>query len=235
MLFIEDLRELFAQKRIAGEIQNGTIELIGESFIADEPTIFGKPNQEYIERELEWYLSGSLNVNDIPGGAPKIWKQVATPNGEINSNYGFLFFSEENGSQIEHVVKHLLSDPNTRRATAVYTRPTIHQDWNRDGMTDFICTNAVQYLLRDRKLDVVVQMRSNDVVFGYRNDYAWHKYCQQVVVDDLNHHWNMIWDGVDSQITPGRIIWNAASLHVYERHFRLLDNFLETGDPFGEV
>lgn len=32
-----------------------TIELIGASFIADSPAIFGEPNQEYIDAELDWY------------------------------------------------------------------------------------------------------------------------------------------------------------------------------------
>ena len=36
-----------------------TIEMIGASFIADKPAIFGEPNQEYIEDELKWYESQS--------------------------------------------------------------------------------------------------------------------------------------------------------------------------------
>ena len=70
------------------------IEIIGSSFIADENTIFGKVNHGYIEKELEWYCSQSLNVYDIPN-TPTIWKQVATNAGLINSNYGFLIFSKE--------------------------------------------------------------------------------------------------------------------------------------------
>ena len=31
-----------------------TIELIGASFIADEEAIFGTPNEDYIQKELEW-------------------------------------------------------------------------------------------------------------------------------------------------------------------------------------
>lgn len=221
MLLIEDLRDEFARLRKEGKEVNGTIELVGESFLANEPTIFGAPNHDYTDRELDWYRSGSLNVNDIPGGAPAIWKRVATPDGEINSNYGFLFFDERNGSQLEHVVRHLLADPQTRRATAVYTRPSIHEDWNWNGMQDFICTNAVQYLIRDGRLNVVVQMRSNDVVFGYRNDYVWHRYAQQVVISDLAAH------GI--YLEAGHIYWHAASLHIYERHYWLLDQFIETG------
>lgn len=222
MLHMEDLRYEFARLRRTGKTVNGTIELIGESFIATEPTIFVKPNHDYIAREIEWYKSGSLNVNDIPGGAPKIWEQVSSTDGLINSNYGYLFFSEENGLQLDNVVKHLLEDFGTRRATAVYTRPSIHSEWDYDGMSDFICTNAVQYLIRDNRLEVVVQMRSNDAIFGYRNDYAWHRYAQQVVASALADH------GVYVEI--GKMTWNAASLHVYERHFYLIDHFIETGE-----
>ena len=42
-----------------------TIELIGASFTADEPSIFGTPNQEYIDKEIAWYKSMSNNINDI--------------------------------------------------------------------------------------------------------------------------------------------------------------------------
>lgn len=222
MLLIEDLRSELAAKYKAKKFVNGTVELVGESFLANQPTIFGAPNFDYTDRELDWYRSGSLNVNDIPGGAPKIWQQVATAEGEINSNYGYLFLDERNGSQLENVIRHLIADPGTRRATAVYTRPSIHKDWNWNDMQDFICTNAVQYLIRDGKLDVVVQMRSNDVVFGYRNDYVWHCYAQQLVISDLAAN--------GMHVQAGSIIWNAASLHIYERHFWLLDQFIETGE-----
>ena len=52
------------------------IELIGQSFIADEESIFGTVNHDWNQRELDWYLSQSLNVNHIPGETPAIWKQV---------------------------------------------------------------------------------------------------------------------------------------------------------------
>jgi len=44
------------------------IELIGASFLANEPAIFGEPNSEYIAKEIEWYQSMSLNINGIYKG-----------------------------------------------------------------------------------------------------------------------------------------------------------------------
>ena len=179
------------------------------SFIADEDAIIGTPNQDYIERELQWYKSMSLNVNDIPGGPPEIWKRVATTYGRINSNYGWCIYSKENGNQYENVLDELTRNPDTRRATMIYTRPSMHYDYNRDGMSDFMCTNAVQYLIRDGKVNALVYMRSNDAVFGYKNDYAWQKYVLDSVANDLG-------------LSVGNLYWNVSSLHVYERHFDLI-------------
>lgn len=224
MLRVDDIRDLLTEKWLSEDYTNGTIELVGESFVADVPTIFGKPNDDYVERELQWYRSGSLYVNDIPGGAPKIWQQISSSTGKINSNYGHLLLSPSNGNQLSNVIIALMQDPGSRRATAIYTRPTMHSDWNAGGMQDFVCTNAVQYLIRNDELMVIVQMRSNDVVFGYRNDYAWQRYIQELIVSTLR--------GSDKfeQLRPGRIIWHAASLHVYERHFWMLEHYNLTGE-----
>ena len=67
---VNDIREYFidelkAERFTTDKTGAKTIELLGASFIADEPAIFGKPVQEYIEAELAWYESGSTNINDI--------------------------------------------------------------------------------------------------------------------------------------------------------------------------
>jgi len=185
------------------------IEIIGASFIADEPVIFGTLNTDYAEREVEWYESQSLNVHDIPGETPAIWLAISGEGGSINSNYGYLIFSEENGNQYENVLNELKQNPFSRRATMVYNRPSIWTDYNKQGMSDFICTNAVGYLIRSGKLHAHVQMRSNDVVFGYKNDYYWQEYVLKKLAKDLN-------------VEVGTIMWNCTSLHVYEKHFHLV-------------
>jgi thymidylate synthase len=212
MLNVQDireylLRELQAKNFVVDKTGVKTIEMIGACFEADEPSIFGDVNDDYIQRELEWYKSQSLYVDDIPGITPAIWKQVASTEGKINSNYGWAIYSEDNGLQYLNVLDELTKNPNSRRAVMIYTRPTMWSDYNHNGMSDFMCTNAVQYMIRDGQLVAVVQMRSNDVVFGYRNDYAWQKYVADQLTKDL---------GLD--VEP-KIIWNVGNLHVYERHF----------------
>jgi thymidylate synthase len=197
-----------------------TIEVVGASFIANEETIFGDVNDDYVQRELEWYNSQSLYVENIPGDTPAIWKQIASSKGKINSNYGYLIYNKNNYDQYTNVLNDLVANPNSRRAVMIYTRPTMHKDFNVDGMSDFICTNAVQYLIRDNKVDCIVQMRSNDVVFGYRNDFAWQKHVLHKLTNELNFFANQQYD-------VGNIHWQVGSLHIYERHFKFIDNVIQ--------
>jgi len=191
-----------------------TVEIIGATFIADRDYVIRKPAYEYIQRELEWYKSQSLYVDDIPGGAPQIWKDVSSDEGKINSNYGWCIYSEKNGNQYKHVQRELRNNPNSRRATMIYNRPSMHLDYNRDGMSDFMCTYANTFYIRDGKLDSHYLMRSNDAVFGYNNDYAWARYVQNQLAEDLG-------------IEVGNLIWTASNFHVYERHFNFIEELID--------
>lgn len=194
-----------------------TIEIVGASFIAKDDELFGEVNWDYIKREEQWYNSMSRNVNDIPGGAPEVWKSVASKDGTVNSNYGWVLYSPENGSQLDKVLAELKKNPESRRALAIYNRPSMWEEYNVDGRSDFMCTNAVQYLIRGGAVHACVQMRSNDAIFGYKNDRAWQ---QHVLVQVAGH----------LKVEVGNLYWNAGSLHVYARHFFLVDHYAKTGE-----
>ena len=191
-----------------------TIEIIGESFVASEDWIIRKPNYEYIERELEWYQSQSLYVEDIPGETPAIWKQVASKHGRINSNYGYLIWSDENHNQYMNALSELCSNPNSRRAVMIYNRPSMHTDYAADGMSDFVCTYANTFMIRDNKLISHYLMRSNDCVFGYTADVHWAMHIQKMLAKDLG-------------VEVGDLIWTATNLHAYERHFTHIEKLIE--------
>jgi thymidylate synthase len=193
-----------------------TIEVLGESFVADENWLIRTPAYKYIERELEWYMSESLYVDDIPGETPQIWKDISSNEGKINSNYGWCIYSEENGNQYKHVLRELRNNPNSRRAAMIYNRPSMHLDYSRDGMSDFMCTFANTFMIRDGKLISHYVMRSNDAVFGYNNDVAWAKFVQGQLAYDL-------------EVEVGDLIWTATNLHVYERHFEFIEALINAG------
>ena len=198
-----------------------TIELIGASFIAYEPSIFGAVNQDYVDAEIGWYETQSTNINDIYDDKlpPQAWIYTANPHGEINSNYGHLIYSDKYGNQYNRVLNELLANPDGRRASMIYQRPSIWVDFNDQGKNDFICTNSVTYYIRDSTLHAVVQMRSNDVIYGYKNDYAWQRHVLEKLCFDYNNEDRYVNGNV---IEPGHLYWQVQNLHVYERHFHLV-------------
>jgi thymidylate synthase len=60
-------------------------------------------------------------------------------------------------------------------------------------------------------IDCVVQMRSNDAIFGYKNDYDWQCHILRQVC-------------LYTDKLPGNIHWQVQNLHIYERHFKYLEN-----------
>lgn len=226
----EDIKQEFVRKYKEGNFRilyNGTvktIEIQNAHFVCDKDWIIREPNYEYAKREIEWYKTQSLYVEDIPGNTPKIWNDCADDEGMVNSNYGWCIWSNENGNQYKNCLRTLINDPYSRQAVMFYNRPTMHKDANKNGKHDFMCTYCVQVFLNPiakdgstkYELKYIVYMRSNDAVYGFDNDVLWHKYVAERLANDLTTALNVT-------VAPTPIEWNAGSLHVYERHFKFLE------------
>lgn len=226
MLEMNDIREIFKRKLetedfVIDKTGAKTIEIAGISYIANEEVLFGTLNKDYAEKEIQWYLSESLNVYDMPK-TPQIWRQVSDKNGYINSNYGWSIFSKDNGEQYKHCLRALRADKDTRRAMMIYTRPSMQWEYNKNGMSDFICTNSVQILIRDNKLIYILNQRSCDSWAGLKNDLYWARWVHNKLLLDLKE------DYPDLEL--GDLIHQVGSLHVYERQFYLIDYYNKTGN-----
>jgi len=145
-----------------------------------------KTNEEYCKKELNWYLSKSLSIKKYVDDI-KIWNEVCTKdkNKLINSNYGWCIFSQDNYNQYKNCLKELLININSRRAMMIYTRPSMWKDYNKNGMSDFICTNCIQCFIRNNKLIYVIEQRSCDFIFGFFNDFYWHCYVYNKLLIEL--------------------------------------------------
>lgn len=211
--FESDLKE----NRIFTDNGIKMLEKIGFSFLLNPKqwnikTSYKNSNKEYIKKELKWYLSQSLSVKGYVDDI-KIWNTVSNKYGEINSNYGFLVFSEENGNQFNKALNCLLKNKNSRQAVIIYTRPEIHEEAVENGKNDFICTNINHFFIRDNKLIMIYQMRSNDFIYGFFNDFAWACFLYRKMLKKLKKTY--------SELDYGYIQWNADSFHIYEKHFSL--------------
>lgn len=170
-------------------------------------------SMEYLIKELNFYKSGSLDVEDI-AKASKFWNSIADENGKIQSNYGYLAKIEKyNGlSQFEWCSKSLKQDKYTRQAVINFNQPK-HKRW---GIKDFVCTISMQFILRNDFLDAIVYMRSNDLIYGFCYDIVYFVSLLQDICKETG-------------LEMGRYVHFATSMHVYEKHFDMCNKIIEEG------
>ena len=176
-----------------------------------------KTNEKYVKAELDWYNSKSLNIAEI-GKHAKIWNDVCDKDGNINSNYGWMIFSDENHNQYQHCINELINNRESRRAVMIYQRPSMWIDYNKNGMNDFVCTDGIQLFIRNNKLIYIIKQRSCDFFYGFFNDFAFGCYVYQKALFDLQKKY--------TELEIGEIIYVPFSLHIYSRHFQLLEKII---------
>jgi len=136
-----------------------------------------KWSEEYAEAEWQWYLSGDPHIKtlgNIYGKVPEIWKRMADPDGNVNSNYGYQW---ERKAQLDMVVEMLKHNKDTRQACiSIYDGKEIN-----NYAFDTPCTYAVQFTIVHERLDMCVTMRSNDLWYGFCNDQYQFSKLQEMV------------------------------------------------------
>lgn len=170
-------------------------------------------NYKYFAGELAWYLMKDRDIDYISKFSG-FWKHITNPGtNEINSNYGSLIFND----QLQWVIDSLKADKNTRQAIAFLNQPK----YQFEGNKDFVCTMYMNFFIRDNKLNMKVQMRSNDIFYGLTFDAPFFSFVYQHVLMELQK------DYVDLDF--GTYHHCADNIHFYERHFELADKILDEG------
>ena len=165
-----------------------------------------KFNWKYLAGEFAWYLNQDRDV-DFIGYFSKFWAQLTNPGtNEINSNYGSLVFNKE---QFGWVVDSLVADKNSRQAIMFFNQPKFQFEGNKD----FVCTMYANFFIRDNKLNMKIQMRSNDIFYGLTFDAPFFSFLQQSVYLKLKETY--------PDLELGMYYHYADNLHFYERHFDL--------------
>ena len=199
----------------------------------------GKRNaviKSYTERELEWYKSGSILVDDA-SKISQFWSKLANPDNTINSNYGHLVTKDKSEGDVgyeywEHELmpqevgygmrtpwewaKHsLMKDLDTRQAVVRFNKPK--HCWN--GNKDFVCTMFGNFHVREGKLMFVVRMRSTDMHYGLVFDMPYFIHLQEQMLKELQ-------DAGHSHLEMGSFTFSSDSIHIYETSFNVVERML---------
>ena len=160
----------------------------------------------YAIGELLWYNSRNTSWKSIEPFS-KFWKNISDDGTNVNSNYGYCIKDKFGFDQWECAKKILKNDVNSRQAV-------IHIKEARDTVNnptkDLNCTIALQFLLRDNKLDLITTMRSNDIWLGLPYD-LFNFTCMQIQM------------AMELGVDVGTYYHNAGSLHLYKKDFEKLE------------
>lgn len=169
-------------------------------------------SDRYYLMENLWYAFGDENANDIAKYAG-LWRKMMNKNGEVRSNYGYTIREYYRFNQLQSVITLLKKEPESRRAV-IYLNNTVVPYKTKEVAADIPCTNTLQFFVRNHKLHLMVNMRSNDMIFGIRYDVPFFMMLQQIVAHELG-------------IPTGKYYHTANSLHVYKKHLPKLQSLCD--------
>ncbi len=168
---------------INGQEFSNTKTLFNIGFYIENPldnsinSSFRNWNHNYAEYEWQWYLTANPNAEEISKKA-SIWKNHMDENGNVRSNYGWQW---NRNNQLEKVIEKLKTS-NTRQAVLSFYDGKEIDTYQYDTP----CTMSVHFQIINNKLCMTVNMRSNDLWFGFCNDQYCFSKLQELIAKKLN-------------------------------------------------
>lgn len=186
-------------------------ELVGYSIKLSDPraNFLYNPQRQlspsYAAAELLWYLSGTSDISMIKEYAPSYSNYAE--NGYAHGAYGARI---EKYDQFFSIAEYLRTTGNTRQAVMSLWWPSDLAYARTGDIKDIPCTLNLQFLLRDNKLHLVTNMRSNDAWIGLPYDIFCFTSLQFLMCEYL-------WEK-DKSISLGSYTHNVGSMHLYSHN-----------------
>lgn len=114
------------------------------------------------------------------------------------------------------LVKKLREDKDTRQA--IMTIYDGKMDLSQKTK-DMPCTLNFHFMIRNDKLNLTTYMRSNDLFWGFQYDIFNFTMIQEMILNELKMYM--------PELELGTYTHTTTSLHVYKRHFNLLENLYD--------
>lgn len=175
-----------------------------------------KVNADFMFAEAAWIISGSNRLEDLTE-TMKSYANYSDNGVTLEGAYG-----PKVVDQLNYVVDTLENDNDSRQAII-----NIWRERPRPSK-DIPCTLSMGFMIRENKLEMVVNMRSHDIVLGSTYDVFSFSAVANVVRLLLAERGIEI--DKDENGNFGNLTVNANSLHLYERHYEDIDRWVNSED-----
>ena len=219
--YVGGLRSLLDEGRRVAGVQEETS--VGSSF--------GQAPRATLELGPHWFTIGAPHACLIAGGAREtredyivgqwLWVMAGSDRLEQISYYNShgRAFSDDGrrlsaafgarmrvrgGDQLQRAIELLRRDPSSRRAQIVFAEPAD----GREPSRDFPCATAIQFAVREDRLEAVTTMRSQSALMVLPYDVSLMATLQ-------------VWIAALLGVAPGPHHWIANSFHIYADEIEL--------------
>lgn len=161
--------------------------------------------------ELLWYLSSSNELKFIAYYLTK-YEEYSDDGKIIYGGYGPRLFKMRGQNQVSNILRLLKSKPGSRQAVIqLFDARDLEAEHS-----DIPCTCTLQFILRDSRLHMFTNMRSNDAYIGLPHDIFCFTMLQEIMARSL---------GVELGVYKHAV----GSLHLYDRNRDAAWRYLDEG------
>lgn len=163
-------------------------------------------------KELLWIWQMKSNkVQDLRDMGVNIWNEWELEDGTIGKAYGYQLGKKNQiidglyVDQVDYLIYQLKNNPSSRRHITTL--------WNPDDIPEMSLTPCVwktQWLIKENKLSLIVEARSNDIGLGHPFNVFQYNILQRMMAQICNYD-------------LGEYIYQIGDAHIYERHITPLN------------
>ena len=163
--------------------------------------------------ELLWFISGSTNANVLKEKyGCTIWEEWKDENGDLGKVYGHQwrnfgevkaenhFRFQEGFDQIKWLINEIKTNPTSRRLYVTSADPNSRYDQALD-----CCHNYFQVVIKNGKLNLYFQMRSNDLFLGNPYNIASYAVLAHILALETGYE-------------VGELVYSGVDVHLYQNH-----------------
>lgn len=209
-MWVDAIKRIVMNGRKLDSRNGGSTEILGYSakLSSTEEALLVHPTRKlspvYASAELLWYLARSDSGEMIQRYAPSYGKFL-DKDGTAFGAYGKRLRLSNSGDQLDIVVEQLKHNSRSRQSVIALWQPNDLLVAAGGECPDIPCTLTLQFLAREGRVHLVVNMRSNDVWLGMPYDVYCFTSIQRLVA-------------AKAGLEPGTYTHNVGSLHIYDKH-----------------
>jgi len=161
--------------------------------------------------EIAWQILGTKDINFIQKYT-KIWNKFVNDNNEMETAYGYRWRKAFDVDQLDNIIKKLKKDPSSRQQILLAWDPRVD---NVVPAKNVPCPYSCVVGIINNKLNLMLTLRSNDLVIGLPYDCFTYTLLGQILAKTLN-------------VKVGELFYTIANGHVYNKHFFEFKKYKET-------